>query len=249
MPDIEPVRQGIRGERSFLNIGCERIGQFVLAPAGYRDPREEIEYPGVEEVCSRVDEGALRAFGLLFKTHDMVARHGHHAVVLRVVGLVNPHTGGAHPADLLDVVTPEYHIPVEEEESVVHETLRRPESIAGPELVALGHVGDIHTKVAPVPEVVPDRTLKVADDKGEIRYPRIAGCKNQVFHHRSVGDRKHHLRAPGGQGPHPLPLSCCKYYTLHVTPLLCLLHVVLSQRPRSRHQASPLPLPASSLPP
>ncbi len=249
LPDVEPVVKRIRSERPFLDVGCKCIGQFVLAPAGYRDPREEVEYSGVEEIRSRVDERALRVLGLLFKTHDAVALHGHNTVVLRVVGLVNPHTGGIHPAEVLDIIAPENHVPVEEEEPVIHESLRRPKSISGPELMTLGHVRDIHAKGAPILEVVPDCTFKVADDKDKICDPRITGCDDEVFHHRSVGDGKHHLWAPGGQGPHPLPLSCCKYYTLHVTLLLCLLHVVLSQRRYSLHQASPLLLPASSLPP
>src|SRR5690606_16326570 len=110
----------------------------------YGDPREKVEDIRVEEVGSRVDQGALRVFGLLFKTGDAVFLYGHHAVVLRVVGLVNPHAGGIHPAKPLDIITPKNHIPVEEEEPVVDQSCRRPEGVTGPELVTLGHVGDMY---------------------------------------------------------------------------------------------------------
>src|SRR5713101_3642233 len=156
----------------------QHLGEDVAAPVHHRRRRHHVEYLRLDDVDPGVDlVGEDLAPGWLFeKAVDGAVRVGDHDPVLERVRHRGQHDGGRcalflvelHHAGQVDVGE---GVAADDDERLVQELLRILDAAGGAEWRIFDHVGDVHSKVRTIAEVIADRRAEILQGHDHIGDP------------------------------------------------------------------------------
>ena len=190
-----------RGKRSFEKSNSSPCGHVV----------EDLPLHHVDPGVDRVAEDLAPA-GLLQEALDAAVLAGDDDS--EVQGVLDPLQGDRDrravllvELDQLGQVHVGERVPGQDQEPVVQQRLGVLDAPGRPQRLLLGHVGERHAQVGPVPEVVPDDARQELHGGHDLGDAVPSSQRQDVLHHGLADDGQHRLGLVAGERAKPGALS------------------------------------------